>query len=80
MRALRPRSLTRLQKEMSTYISRRHPAAIASMPCRAVSYEQGTPARCTTSLERIYRGTPLMRKRTSLGPDRRPMPRVLGGS
>ena len=27
-----------------------------------------------------YRGTSLTRKRTSLGPYRRPMPRVLGGS
>jgi len=27
-----------------------------------------------------YRGTPLIRKRTPLGPQLRPMPRVLGGS
>jgi hypothetical protein len=27
-----------------------------------------------------YRGTSLTSKRTPLGPDRRPMPRVLGGS
>ena len=28
----------------------------------------------------MYRGTPLTRERTPLGPYRRPMPRVLGGS
>ena len=28
----------------------------------------------------MYRGTSLIRKRTPLGPYRRPMPRVLGGS
>ena len=28
----------------------------------------------------VYRGTMLKRKRTPLGPYRRPMPRVLGGS
>ena len=31
-------------------------------------------------LHRSYRGTSLSRKHTSLGPYRRPMPRVLGGS
>jgi len=30
--------------------------------------------------KRLYRGTSLTRKRTPLGPYRRPMPRVLGGS
>ena len=37
-----------------------------------VSTELGS--RC-----RVYRGTSLIRKRISLGPYRRPMPRVLGG-
>ena len=37
-----------------------------------------TSATCTKN--RVYRGTSLERKRTPLGPYRRPMPRVLGGS
>jgi len=32
------------------------------------------------SVKSRYRGTSLTRKRTPLGPYRRPMPRVLGGS
>ena len=39
-----------------------------------VSFKRGTPA------SDAYRGTSLMSKRTPLGPYRRPMPRVLGGS
>ena len=34
----------------------------------------------TTAAMHAYRGTSLMRKRTPLGPYRRPMPGVLGGS
>ena len=56
-------------------------------------YERGTPvkqleratlgaiAHPPSSREKVtYRGTSLTRKRTPLGPHRRPMPRVLGGS
>jgi hypothetical protein len=38
-----------------------------------------TPA-CLVSVRNAYRGTSLMRKHTPLGPYRRPVPRVLGGS
>jgi len=59
----------------------------------AVSYERGTPVvaqGAQLSVERRGerdqrgwdddRGTSLIKKNTSLGPYRRPMPRVLGGS
>ena len=53
-----------------------------------VSYERGTPVgvnymkepRVKTNVPLFYRGTSLIRKCTPLGPYRRPMPRVLGGS
>ena len=40
----------------------------------------GTSRAAKTYELRTYRGTSLIRKRTTLGPYRRPMPRVLGGS
>jgi hypothetical protein len=38
------------------------------------------PEKRDTACHSKYRGTSLIRKRTPLGPDRRPMPWVLGGS
>ena len=54
-------------------------------PNPPIGWLQGYLAhRKTTGEPRIqkngYRGTSLARKRTLLGPYRRPMPRVLGGS
>ena len=49
----------------------------------AFSYERGNPVgrplRHASNTGNVYRGTSLTRKRTPLGPYRRPMPRILGG-
>ena len=45
-----------------------------------VALRQGPPFCVPTELLRAYMGTSLTRKRTPLGPYRRPVPRVLGGS
>ena len=43
---------------------------------RAISYQRGNPVECA----KAYRGTSLIRNCSPLGPYRRHMPRVLGGS
>ena len=44
------------------------------------SHSRSLPQSGSTTVKLRYRGTSLIRKRTPLGPYRRPMPRVLGGS
>ena len=48
--------------------------------CTWLPRSEGTAPPPIRTTEQVYRGTSLTRKRTPLGPYRRPMPRVLGGS
>ena len=51
---------------------------VSSFAAPPSSHHAGVPRNLTPKMS--YRGTSLMRKRTPLGPYRRPMPRVVGAS
>jgi len=62
--------------QVSRLVERGRPYVCATQRCVAGSQpsETNSPSTCT------LQGYPLIRKRTLLGPYRRPMPRFLGGS